>query len=165
VAIPTSAWGAGGVIAVRGDTGTSAAGLPGTAFYTITETGTQLPSYFAGQGLDRNKISAIISRFAIVGDICVVKTANTTTPSGGFRCTTAQSSTSNGAWTTAAVFISGDLIVDGSIGADQITSNSISTDKLTVGGGSGRTDRLFLENNKITIYDGSIARVVLGDLS
>ena len=159
-------WSAASVYAQRTDgaQGTSVtgpAGAAGAAFYTIFYTGTGTANNDAL--CEKNKIAEVIGRFAVVGDVCIVKTANTTTPSAGFKCTGAQSASSNGTWQTAAVFISGDLIVSNTIGADKIVADSISSRELQISSTSGN-ERVEFTSTNINIYNGGILRVKIGQL-
>jgi hypothetical protein len=58
------------------------------------------------------------------------------------------------------------MVVSGTIGANQITANSIDTNQLAISNASGN-NRIHLDggNNRIDIYDGPTLRVRLGNLS
>jgi len=164
VSVATSAWGSGGVVGARGsDGGTGAAGSAGRAFYSLI---LNVSAAASASLITAAAVLTEIGRHAIVGDICIVKTNNTTTTSAGFRCTSAQASGNNGSWTAATAFISGDVIVDGSIGADEITANSIDTAQLKISSSSGN-ERMHMDgdNNRIDIYDSNTLRVRIGNLS
>ncbi len=161
------------LIAARGDNGSPGDdGDPGVAFFNLDiNTATAASDVTL---VTNARVLAALGRYAIVGDIAVVSTNNTATPSYGWKCTVAQSASSNGTWTAAASFISGDLIVDGSIGASEIAANSITSNELliasTTGGGIRMTDTDENGNTtgaKIEIYDNAstpVLRVKIGYL-
>ena len=143
-------------------------GDPGVAFFNLDLNTTTAASDVSL--VTNTAVFGVLGRYAIVGDIVVVSTNNTTTPSYGWKCTSAQSASSNGSWTAAAAFISGDLIVDGSIGASEIAANSITADELkiasTTGGGIRMSDTT-AAGAKIEVYDNSstpVLRVKIGYL-
>lgn len=161
------------LIAVRGDNGDPGDdGDPGVAFFNLDIDTTTAASDVSL--VTNARVLAVLGRYAIVGDIAVVSTNNAATPSYGWKCTAAQSASSNGTWTAAASFISGDLIVDGSIGASEIAANSITSNELliasTTGGGIRMTDTDGNGNTtgaKIEIYDNAttpVLRVKIGYL-
>ena len=122
----------------------------------------------AGSGHASNNFSGAIGRYSVVGDICVVSCPNATganKKSFGFRCTANMTSTDNGNWADAALFISGDLIVDGSIGGTKVVAGSIDADRLLIGSTRDGA-RIVLTDQKMEVYSGtSTKRVVLGNLS
>ena len=159
-------------IAIEGPTSTTP-GPSGAAFYTISDSG-----WGSGTAKNSNLITAAlvlaaIQRYAVKGDLVIVNNPNwvyavNSQASAGFKCTaSATAANSNvGTWQDATSFLSGDLIVDGSIGATQILAGSITSDRLTVGtAGGGQAARLKLYPDALKIFDGSSARVKLGNLS
>ena len=69
----------------------------------------------------------------------------------------------------SATFIDGNLVVSGTIGANQITAGSIDAEQLKVSGDTAGADRIFFDgpNNRIDIFDSSATnpRVRIGKLS
>ena len=173
---PTGATGPTGPIGATGPTGpvgpggpagpTGAIGPAGSAFYNVDVNTTTAASSLTPTN---SQVLAVIGRYAVVGDIVVLTTNNTTTPSYGWRCTVAQSSSSNGSWTAAATFISGDLIVDGSIGASEIKANAIDANQLAISNANSGGTGIFMFSGtggpKINIYESGTLRVKLGNLS
>jgi predicted phage tail protein len=141
-------------------------GPSGSAFYNVDVNTTTAASSLTPTNA---QVLAVIGRYAVVGDIVVLTTNNTTTPSYGWRCTVAQSSSSNGSWTAAATFISGDLIVDGSIGASEIKANAIDANQLAISNANAGGTGIFMFSGtggpKINIYESGTLRVKLGNLS
>ena len=66
-------------------------------------------------------------------------------------------------------FIDGDMVVSGTIGASQISADSIDAEQLTVSGDTAGADRIFFDgpNNRIDIFDSSSTnpRVRVGNLA
>ena len=177
----TSPWGISSVFTETGPTGPTSttagpAGPTGTAFYTVayssdTDADNEAlitQALVAGSGHASNNFSGAIGRYSVVGDICVVSCPNATgtnKKSFGFRCTANMTSTNNGNWADAALFISGDLIVDGSIGGTKIVAGSINTDKLIIGAGPSSGSRIRLLSDKMEVWNNNALRVKLGNLT
>jgi hypothetical protein len=76
---------------------------------------------------------------------------------------------STGNWSAAGTFITGDLVVNGTIGANQIAADSISAAKLTISASSdNQTNSIYFDSSTtngpvIKIYDTAL-RVKLGKL-
>jgi hypothetical protein len=110
-----------------------------SAFYRITTNTATAPT--------NAQFDTEAGRFAKVNDI-VITTDTTTTPDTtyGWTCTVAGGASTEATWEEITDFISGDLLVDGTITADQIAantitaneivSNAIGTGQLTVGVGT-----------------------------
>jgi len=162
-------------IAIEGPTSTTA-GPAGAAFYKISDSG-----WGTGTANNQNLITAALilsaaGRYAVKGDLLVINNPNwayaATTPpsvaSAGFECTASATAANGniGTWQTAATFIAGSLIVDGTIGANHIIAGSITSDRLTIGtAGGSNTARLKLYPNCLKVFDGTSARVKLGNLT
>jgi len=146
------------------------AGPAGTAFY-------QISSSSWGTGTAKNSsliigslVLAAVQRYAVKGDIAVVNNPNWvyavgSQASAGFKCTLSASTTdgSGATWVDADVFISGDLIVSNTIGADKIVTNAISSRELLISNTTGN-DRVEFTSTNINIYNGGNLRIKIGAL-
>ena len=167
---------------VKGDTGaTGAAGAAGpvsSAFYTITRSGsTAAPS----DAEVRTATGRTAPTGAIEGDVCIVVNTSTNPDTSAAYKRTASS------WDSATLFITGDVIVDGSISSDELAANSVVAGKIaanavtagTVAANTIDAQQLAISNNtssgsgifmnatdnRIEIRQGSAIRVAIGDLT
>lgn len=145
--------------------GANGNGPAGTAFYVITG-GAGTP---ASTDITGTKVFNEIGRYAVEGDLIVVKNTATPVVSKGFKCTAPQTvaaSGHTGTFGVAALFVTGDLIVDGSIGATKILAGSIGADRLQIGTSGRSGARIVLTDQKMEVYSTTTTkRVILGNLS
>ena len=96
------------------------------SFWRITTDDTSAPS--------NAEFNTAAARLPKINDI-VITTDTTTTPDTtyGWTCTVAGTASTEATWTAITNFISGDLLVDGSVSADQINANSVASAVITAG--------------------------------
>ena len=158
-----------GAQGTRGLTGDD--GPTGAAFFRVTSGNTGV----AASQITTTRINSAIGRtFAVLGDVCVVIASNSS-QSAGYRYNAAggpgNPGYSTGNWVAAGTFITGDLVVDGTIGADQIAADSISARELTISTydpTNNSTNAIHFDSSttngpSIKIYDTGL-RVKLGKL-
>ena len=165
---------------VKGDTGaTGAAGAAGpvsSAFYTITRSGST-----AAPNDDEVNTATGRTTGPVQGDTCiVVNTATNPDTSAAYKRTASS-------WTSATLFITGDVIVDGSISSNELAANSVVAGKiaanavtagtvaanvidaqqLAISNNSSSGSGIFMNStdNRIEIRQGSAIRVAIGDLT
>jgi hypothetical protein len=153
---PTGPTGGGGPPGSPGSTGptgaTGPAGASGATFALITKA-----NGVAMAAPTTTEWNAVTGRDPQTHDVAVVKLYNGSD---------AKSYVYDGSQWNQSTFIDGDMVVSGTIGANQITANSIDTNQLAISNASGN-NRIHLDggNNRIDIYDGPTLRVRLGNLS
>ena len=101
--------------------------------------------------------SNVVGRNPITHDVAVVRL---------YDGSDSKSYVYGGSSWTQSTFIDGDMVVSGTIGANQITANSIDTNQLAISSSSGN-NRIHMDggNNRIDIYDGPTLRVRIGKLT
>lgn len=142
--------GADGAPGATGDPGVD--GTWGAAMYVISAGST------ASTQITPAKIDGVIGRnYAVEGDVCIVQG-----PSGGQQAyrslvTTLPGVNSGWNWVIPAAFINGDLVVAGSIDAEQLRVSNY---------GGGVTTGVLVDgaNNRIDVYVSNTLRVRLGKL-
>ena len=95
------------------------------SFWRITTNDSAAPS--------NSEFNTAAGRLAKVNDI-VITTDTTTTPDTtyGWTCTVAGTDSAEATWAAITNFMSGDLLVDGTITADQIAANAVTAAKISV---------------------------------
>ena len=95
------------------------------SFWRITTNDSAAPS--------NSEFNTAAGRLAKVNDI-VITTDTTTTPDAtyGWTCTVAGTGSAEATWAAITNFMSGDLLVDGTITADQIAANAVTATKISV---------------------------------
>ena len=95
------------------------------SFWRITTNDSAAPS--------NSEFNTAAGRLAKVNDI-VITTDTTTTPDTtyGWTCTVAGTGSAEATWAAITNFMSGDLLVDGTITADQIAANAVTAAKISV---------------------------------
>ncbi len=102
--------------------------------------------------------NAVVGRDPIQYDVAVVRNSTSATDTKSYV-------RGASSWSAATAFIDGDMVVSGTIGANQITANSIDTNQLAVSSSSGN-ERIHVDggNNRIDIWNGGYLRVRIGNL-
>ena len=124
----------------KGDTGTP--GSWGAAMYTLLEQSTTASSQISGV-----KIGQVMNRaYAVEGDICIVRSS---TAAAAYRSST---TSTNGTWVESLVFVDGDMVVDGAIGARELLISNLAS------GSAG----VYIGTGAVEVHDGTRLRVKLG---
>ena len=95
------------------------------SFWRVTTDDSEAP--------DNAEFNTVAGRLAKVNDL-VISTDTTTTPDTTYAwvCTVAGATSTEATWSAISNFISGDLIVDGSVKAEAIAANAITAEKVSV---------------------------------
>jgi hypothetical protein len=145
-------------------------GSSGSATFVVTRTAND------SSPPSNAEVTAVIGRNPVAGDIVTVS-YNTGNNAVVYRYTTN--------WITQATYLTGNLIVDGTITGDKVSANTITAEKInvsqlsaisanqgTITAGTIRlpatgTSYLILDgaNNRIDVYDSGILRVRIGNLA
>ena len=152
---PTGPGGSPGPTGPTGSTGptgaTGPAGAAGAAFALITKSPVAAPT--------DSEWNTVVGRNPIQYDVAVVRNSTSATDTKSYV-------RGASSWSSAAAFIDGDMVVSGTIGANQITANSIDTNQLAVSSSSGN-NRIHVDggNNRIDIWNNGYLRVRIGNLA
>ena len=120
------------------------------SFYRITTDDNEAPS--------NAEFNTAAGRLAKVNDLVITTDTTVTDPvtpnrTYGWTCTTAGATSTEAVWSAITNFMSGDLLVDGSVSADQINASSVASAVITAGS-------LIVENDLVdtttTISGGNI---------
>ena len=126
----------------------------------------QIPSFWRVTTDDsaapaNSEFNTVAGRLAKVNDL-VISTDTTTDPDRTYAwiCTVAGTSSTEATWSAISNFISGDLLVDGSVKAEAIAANAVTADKVNV------TDLAAISADMGTITAGSISSALItGDVT
>lgn len=135
--------GAAGTNGANGATGaTGATGAAGSATFLVTRTAND------SSPPTNTEVNAVIGRNPVAGDIVTVS-YNSSNNAVVYRYTTS--------WVTQATYLTGDLIVDGTITANKVASSFIWTNQLTVGTSPGISGTTMTGSGANLYANGSFA--------
>jgi len=100
------------------------------SFWRITTDDNEAPS--------NSEFNTVAGRLAKVNDLVITTDTTVTDPvtpnrTYGWTCTTAGTATAEAVWSAITNFMSGDLLVDGSVSAEQINASSVASALITAG--------------------------------